>query len=205
MGEIERDKLNRREHILNDCIGLTELLAIGLGMIWLLLTYDIFFSQQIDPPYTGGGKTEIAIQVFIYLPFCMLTCPSSGGAVEYYSWDNWKLFPRKIGWIVLFVASAVAALYVKPRAGKIVEDAVLQVYWPTYVIGLCTIALVIRIVVYSLFRAKMYPTIKRYAGKPSHFWRISATALITAFCVISAFLIIAKSWNIPNFIYSNFP
>lgn len=33
MGEIERDKLSRREHILNDCIGLTDLLAIGLGMI----------------------------------------------------------------------------------------------------------------------------------------------------------------------------
>ncbi len=194
-----------REDFLDGCIlGVSLAFALTVGEIWQNVLYYVCLFQQITVhPRVEVLRRDISIwSGFFSFIIVFLGAPSFREQNEVdCQLENWRLFPRKIVWLILFVVLAGVALYRKPTWGRIVEQDVLRVYWPAYLIGLVVILVIQRLLIVLFFRLKVYPAAaKRPEG---HTFQIILIGLF-ALLLVSVYSVYFLPYpEIPNFIYLN--
>ena len=203
MSAYDRFVLERSERRLNHALFFATELTFAISFLWVHLCYYIFYFQQMDIYSGTTGKGESLLASLLWIPFAVICWHPNTGAFELKK-EDWRLVPKRCGWMILFLAASAFFLGANLPMGRIHEKAVLHVYWKTYFFGLITLLVIERTALWCIFKRKVYPTVpSELCGGRSR--RIRILLLLIAFVPLiqTVILLIGFQVNIgiPNFVY----
>lgn len=207
MSSFERKMLENRERKLDDCLFFIGELSSYLGFFWVVFCYHIFYFQQMKIPTSGSGKSELFLPSMLWVAYFLIcSSPSKKKRGKEMTIADWNLIPNRIVGVVGFLIGSYLLLKYTPIAGRICEDAVLVVYWKTFVAGLWILMLSSIIAIRMVFHLKLYSTVavERCGGKKSNVRRMT---LLAIFITLILLFISFTSFEIDplrflNFIYN---
>ena len=191
-----------RENKLDDMIWwVTEVFMLSLGSMWISFSYYLFlYQQRLDVARIPSSQGDSFLMFVLFIPFVRLGTPSKNkNYADVFEQEDWRIFPRRIVWLLLAAALSAAILYWNPKTGQMLEKDVLQVFWSTLIIGLTVLSLVQRLLLLILFRFKHYDTVSTGPGS-TLFTVLSILGLTSGLLSIIVFGFI-PFWKLPNFIY----
>ena len=191
-----------RENKLDDIIlWVSEFFMISLGGMWINFSYYLFlYQQRLDLTRIPHRRGDGILMFVLFIPFLMLGIPSKNkNYADHFEPEDWRIFPRKIGWLLLAAAMSAAILHWNLKTGRILEKDVLQVFWPTLIIGLTVLSLVQHLLLLILFRLKHYDTVSTGPGSILY----TVFRFLGLFSGMLSFVVFGfiPFWKLPNFIY----